>query len=170
MVFHDESHGQDPHSARGRPIKRARHSLTENVTIKVQSTTSYDSTASLTSDNTTYSAKNAGTTSNLVTTPMTSSDASPPKSTPRPTAPTPEPLHQKLLSPPPSEVDSTSVTRNDDAKVSSARRTQAIPSNGKIKGYRTVWDPELDSKLSSHDKKKSKPKLKSFGIDVCISR
>lgn len=45
-------------------------------------------------------------------------------------------------------------------------RPQARPPHGEAKGYRAVWDPELDSKLGKEDKRRMKPKIRPFGAEV----
>lgn len=45
-------------------------------------------------------------------------------------------------------------------------RPQARPPPGETKGYRAVWDPELDSKLGKEEKRKMKPKIRPFGAEV----
>jgi len=45
-------------------------------------------------------------------------------------------------------------------------RLEARPRHGESKGYRAVWDPELDNKLGKEEKRKLKPKLKQFGQEV----
>lgn len=46
-------------------------------------------------------------------------------------------------------------------------RISIFPPAGESRGYRTVWDPELDSKLGKEEKRKAKPKIKHFGHQVC---
>jgi hypothetical protein len=41
-----------------------------------------------------------------------------------------------------------------------------MPAIGQAKGYRTVYDPEVDSKLGEKEKKRAKAKTKSFGAEV----
>lgn len=45
-------------------------------------------------------------------------------------------------------------------------RPEARPPRGESKGYRAVWDPELDNKLGKEERRKLKPKLKQFGQEV----
>ena len=45
-------------------------------------------------------------------------------------------------------------------------RTQMLPPPGKAKGYRVVWDPELDNKLSKEERKRATPRKKEFGTEV----
>ena len=37
---------------------------------------------------------------------------------------------------------------------------------GKVKGYRAVWDPELDSKLSKEERKRATLRKRDFGAEV----
>ena len=46
------------------------------------------------------------------------------------------------------------------------QRPQLMPPSGKAKGYRAVYDPELDSKLGREEKKRTKVKTRSFGTEV----
>ena len=41
-----------------------------------------------------------------------------------------------------------------------------LPPPGKAKGYRVVWDPELDNKLSKEERKRATPRKKEFGTEV----
>lgn len=45
-------------------------------------------------------------------------------------------------------------------------RPQMLPPPGKVKGYRAVWDPELDGKLSKEERKRATPKKREFGTEV----
>lgn len=45
-------------------------------------------------------------------------------------------------------------------------RPQIMPPAGKTKGYRTVYDPGLESGLSDEEKRTRKTKLRSFGTEV----
>lgn len=48
-------------------------------------------------------------------------------------------------------------------------RPQMLPPPGKAKGYKVVWDPELDSKLSREERKRAQPRRREFGTEVrCI--
>lgn len=46
-------------------------------------------------------------------------------------------------------------------------RPQMLPPPGKAKGYRVVWDPELDLKLSKEERKRAISRKKEFGTEVC---
>jgi [histone H3]-lysine4 N-trimethyltransferase SETD1 len=45
-------------------------------------------------------------------------------------------------------------------------RPQMLPPPGKAKGYRVVWDPELDVKLSKEERKRATSRKKEFGTEV----
>ncbi|KAF2725475.1 hypothetical protein K431DRAFT_215641 [Polychaeton citri CBS 116435] len=45
-------------------------------------------------------------------------------------------------------------------------RPQMLPPPGKAKGYRVVWDPELDGKLSKDERKRAAVRKKEFGLEV----
>ncbi|KAK5123930.1 hypothetical protein LTR85_002127 [Meristemomyces frigidus] len=44
-------------------------------------------------------------------------------------------------------------------------RPQMLPPPGKVKGYRVVWDPELDGKLSKEERKRATPRKREFGTE-----
>jgi len=46
-------------------------------------------------------------------------------------------------------------------------RIQTRPGHGHAKGVKAVYDPELDTKISSKEKRKLKPRYKKFGEEVC---
>ena len=46
------------------------------------------------------------------------------------------------------------------------QRPQMLPPPGKAKGYRVVWDPELDNKLSKEERKRATHRKKEFGSEV----
>lgn len=46
------------------------------------------------------------------------------------------------------------------------RRTQMLPPPGTVKGYRAVWDPELDGKLSKEERKRATFRKRDFGAEV----
>jgi histone-lysine N-methyltransferase SETD1 len=37
---------------------------------------------------------------------------------------------------------------------------------GKVKGYRAVWDPELDGRLKREERKRAQIRTKDFGLEV----
>ena len=45
-------------------------------------------------------------------------------------------------------------------------RPQTLPPPGKAKGYRVVWDPELDGKLSKEERKRAAARKREFGTEV----
>lgn len=47
-----------------------------------------------------------------------------------------------------------------------APRPQMLPPPGTVKGYRAVWDPELDNKLSKEERKRATFRKKDFGAEV----
>jgi histone-lysine N-methyltransferase SETD1 len=51
-------------------------------------------------------------------------------------------------------------------QTSRKTRPQMLPPSGKIKGYRAVWDPELDVKLSKEERKRATQRKKEFGLEV----
>ncbi|TKA72426.1 hypothetical protein B0A55_05400 [Friedmanniomyces simplex] len=98
-------------------------------------------------------------------TPMTSlSDSSPPKQS----------------SPPPSKsaadmaaTNGAFGTSHDPAShpileppAARKERPQMLPPRGKAKGYRVVWDPELDGKLSKEERKRATLRKREFGTET----
>ena len=159
------------HSAVGRSAEAddPRQPETGDLLNGVGSASSHNSTTSSVFSTNADAVRQNGKMSAYASTPLTSSDASPPK--------IPSPLPSKSgrllgaaspfvtsvasgLQPPQHMSTTTSSTPHD--------RPQARPSSGEAKGYRAVWDPELDSKLGKEDKRKMKPKTKSFGTEVCL--
>ena len=45
-------------------------------------------------------------------------------------------------------------------------RPQMLLPPGQAKGYRVVWDPELDGKLSKEERKRATPRRREFGTEV----
>lgn len=79
-----------------------------------------------------------------------------------------------------SSADMAAVTSNDavtsshvlaaassESTPQRAPRPQMLPPPGKVKGYRAVWDPELDNKLSKEERKRATFRKKDFGAEVC---
>ncbi|KAK4553033.1 histone methyltransferase set1 [Recurvomyces mirabilis] len=95
-------------------------------------------------------------------TPLTSiSDSSPPKQ----------------RSPSHAHFSSEMTTINGDAHALTAdhtleppiakkERPQMLPPSGKAKGYRVVWDPELDGKLSKDERKRATLRKREFGTET----
>ena len=103
-----------------------------------------------------------------VSTPLTSSESSPPKGTSPFRNGSPAKYHlngasQMQRTPNGSTPQSAAATPMPSTPRD---RKSAIPPPGEAKGYRVVWDPELDSKLGKEEKRKMKPKLKHFGSEV----
>ncbi len=66
-----------------------------------------------------------------------------------------------------SHVHTTAIT--PEPTQPSTARPQMLPPTGKAKGYKVVWDPELDSKLSREERKRAQPRRRDFGTEVrCI--
>ena len=85
------------------------------------------------------------------------------KSHPSSTLPDPSPLGISL----PDADTPRGLSENATPKPSPPRqRPQLMPSSGQAKGYRAVYDPELDSKLGKEEKKRAKVKTRSFGTEV----
>ena len=65
-----------------------------------------------------------------------------------------------------SSQPSTSVTSPMPVERRTSR-PQLFPPSGRAKGYRAVWDPELDGKLSKEERKRATIRRKEFGTEVC---
>ena len=63
-----------------------------------------------------------------------------------------------------SHVPASDITL--EPTTSRTERPQMLPPPGKAKGYRVVWDPELDNKLSKEERKRATPRRKEFGTEV----
>jgi histone-lysine N-methyltransferase SETD1 len=51
------------------------------------------------------------------------------------------------------------------SRATSDRPSMQLPP-GKVKGYRAVWDPELDSRLKREERKRAQIRTKDFGLEV----
>jgi len=134
----------------------------------IGSASSHHSTTSSVFSSTSHANKINGKLSSHAETPLTSYESSPPKVA----SPFPKPSQARLndspfLAPPPNMPPGSS---HDASPISSPHRnrSQARPAQGEAKGYRAVWDPELDGKLGKEEKRKMKPKLKQFGTEVRV--
>lgn len=54
----------------------------------------------------------------------------------------------------------------DPSQQPQNQRPQMLPPPGSVKGYRAVWDPELDNKLSREERKRAAFKKRDFGAEV----
>lgn len=59
-----------------------------------------------------------------------------------------------------------SATASSQPSHPRKERPQMLPPPGKAKGYRVVWDPELDNKLSKEERKRATHRKKEFGTEV----
>ncbi|GAM89196.1 hypothetical protein ANO11243_072330 [Dothideomycetidae sp. 11243] len=101
-------------------------------------------------------------------TPLTCSESSPPKvMSPFPNSATMKP-HLNGGATPLLNPSSIRIRSSEATPLPSPPRDRktARPPTGETKGYRAVWDPELDSKLGKEEKRKMKPKLKQFGSEA----
>ncbi len=104
-------------------------------------------------------------------TPLTNTDSSPPEKTlspppkPTPSNTRPEACSKSL------EPFQDSAKETPEIKLprpaSPPARLQARPLGRVIKGRKLIYDPELDKKLSSREKRKREPIYKDFGEEVC---
>lgn len=60
----------------------------------------------------------------------------------------------------------TPASQSLEPTPSRKERPRMLPPPGKVKGYRAVWDPELDVKLSKEERKRATQRKKEFGIEV----
>lgn len=105
-------------------------------------------------------------------TPLTTADSSPPPN------PLGSPNHSRLLNGPFSGAKSNrSPSRHEDIETSIAstskcsrppKRLQARPGAGEAKGLKIVYDPDLDKKLSSKERKSRQPQYEPFGQSVSL--
>ncbi|EGP85597.1 histone methyltransferase, partial [Zymoseptoria tritici IPO323] len=94
-------------------------------------------------------------------TPLTShSDSSPPKVS------TPQHAHMSATDPTGASATTHVPTSTDAPQRERAPRPQMMPPPGKVKGYRAVWDPELDNKLSKEERKRATFRKKDFGAET----
>ncbi|KAI5358755.1 putative SET domain, nucleotide-binding alpha-beta plait domain superfamily [Septoria linicola] len=63
-------------------------------------------------------------------------------------------------------VASASHMPPSDTSDPPKQRPQMLPPPGKVKGYRAVWDPELDNKLSREERKRAAFKKRDFGAET----
>lgn len=99
-------------------------------------------------------------------TPLTSYEDSPSKVRSPVTAEVRKPNGSSLFPSTTEKSHSSSQNASPLPPSSPHSRPQARPRHGESKGYRAVWDPELDNKLGKEEKRKLKPKLKQFGQEV----
>ncbi|KAK5109761.1 hypothetical protein LTR62_006601 [Meristemomyces frigidus] len=56
--------------------------------------------------------------------------------------------------------------RTPEPPMTQKERPQMLPPPGKAKGYRVVWDPELDGKLSKEERKRATLRKRDFGTEI----
>lgn len=105
-------------------------------------------------------------------TPLTTADSSPPPNT------SGSPNNPRLLNGPfPGTKSDRSPSRYKDTEASVAstlkfsrplKRVQARPGAGEAKGSKVVYDPDLDKKLSSKERKSRQPQYEPFGQGVSL--
>jgi histone-lysine N-methyltransferase SETD1 len=105
-------------------------------------------------------------------TPLTTADSSPP---PNPLGSPKNPRH--LHGPAPGRKSTLSPARGKVGETPVASglqiphppsRLQARPAAGEVKGLKIIYDPDLDKKLASKERKSRQPKYETFGQDVSI--
>jgi len=149
-------------------VEETRQSDTGDLLNGIGSASSHNSTASSLFSTNANSVRHNGKMSAYASTPLTSSDASPPKAS----SPYPSKSERNHNQASPFVASAASTSLLPPSHPASAapspphNRPQARPPQGEAKGYRAVWDPELDSKLGKEEKRKMKPKVKSFGAEV----
>ncbi|KAK5164054.1 histone methyltransferase set1 [Saxophila tyrrhenica] len=62
-----------------------------------------------------------------------------------------------------SHMPTTDITPDPQTRTT---RPQMLPPPGKAKGYKVVYDPELDGKLSREDRKRAQPRRREFGTET----
>jgi histone-lysine N-methyltransferase SETD1 len=63
-------------------------------------------------------------------------------------------------------AQSASYANHDTFPIQSERPSMHLPL-GTAKGYRAVWDPDLESRLSKEERKRATVRRKEFGLEVC---
>ena len=95
-------------------------------------------------------------------TPLTSiSDSSPPKQR--------SPSHAQTsfeMSTVTGDAHALAAGPTPEPPIAKKERPQMLPPPGKAKGYRVVWDPELDGKLSKEERKRATLRKREFGTEV----
>lgn len=64
-----------------------------------------------------------------------------------------------------SSADGTLATSSDTAQARKERPSMFLPL-GVAKGYRAVWDPDLDGRLSKEERKRATVRKREFGTEV----
>lgn len=64
-----------------------------------------------------------------------------------------------------SDVRSSNPDASAKSRASGDRPSMQLPP-GKVKGYRAVWDPELDGRLKREERKRAQIRTKDFGLEV----
>jgi len=98
-------------------------------------------------------------------TPLTNhTDSSPPKTS------SPRAAHSSIGMPAPNGTHAASSlptphANHDTSKSHGERPSMHLPP-GTAKGYRAVWDPDLESRLSREERKRATVRRKEFGLEV----
>lgn len=153
--------GRDPVHYRSPDSDEMHHSDSGDTLRGIGSASSLTSTASsVFSSNSHAFAQNR--TSSLANglTPLTShSDSSPPKIGSPPSS-------AKTMTVMASTNGTSAVSHMLASQPPQQQRPQMLPPPGKAKGYRVVWDPELDGKLSREERKRATLRKRDFGTEV----
>lgn len=105
-------------------------------------------------------------------TPLTNTESSPAERATSPPLPK-SAYHDRILDRQPAASPSLVKALNDAPPENAQIMTppdipgQARPSGRQVKGFWCTYDPELDKKLSSRERKKLKPVYKELGLEVC---
>ena len=107
----------------------------------------------------------------ITLTPLTNTDSSPPGLNKSPSNSKSDVTLSTDIGPSSRTPDSHHMAPTPEAltPISSPRLMycQARPGRGEVKGFKVIYDPELDKKLSSKEKKGRKIQYKPFGENVC---
>ncbi|GAB7337597.1 hypothetical protein MBLNU457_g2902t1 [Dothideomycetes sp. NU457] len=164
MASHQQSSRDQPSHSRHSATNDVHSGEPGDLLNGLSSASSLQSTASSNLSLNSQATKNNARMSS--STPLTSYEDSPSKVRSPVTAEVRKPNGSSLL---PSTVEKSRTSSQNASPLppsSPQSRPEARPRHGETKGYRAVWDPELDNKLGKEEKRKLKPKLKQFGEEA----
>ena len=79
------------------------------------------------------------------------------------------PVGNSALSPPHDQLEGTSIYRGlDPARARLPAALSARPGKGEIKGFKAVYDPDLDKTLKGKEKRSRQVQFSPFGEEVCL--
>ncbi|KAF4547746.1 Histone-lysine N-methyltransferase-like protein 6 [Elsinoe fawcettii] len=163
------THGRSPLSRRpDQKAEDSRHGESGDLLNGVGSSSSHNSAASSVFSTNAQAYKANGRSSAYAATPLTIPESSPSKAQTPIAGPSSTRTYLNGTSSHHLTPDVSRVNSGNATPIASPprERKQARPPPGEAKGYRAVWDPELDGKLGKEEKRKMKPKVKTFGSEA----